>query len=168
MTFDKKQISLGLLSGVVIGAATLGTIGVSAQSTGGGETFLDRVSTTFGIDKAELEAERDAFREEKKAEHQEARAEHVAGLVEAGTLTQEQADELAELKDGFKAEIEALKESEDASREDFQALKEARKADVEAWAEANSIDLDDIRPEKGELGGRHGHHGARGGFGPGV
>ena len=165
MALDKKNLAVGLMAGVVIGGATLGTIGVSAQE--GEASLADRIANRFSISSEEVQTEIDGFREERKAERQEARAEaraeHLAGLVESGTLTQAQADELTAMKDEMKAEIEALKEAGEVDRDAIKELKEEAKAELEAWAEAEGLDLEDLKPERdGE--GRKGFRGF-GGFG---
>ena len=159
MKLEKKNLAMGLMAGVVIGGATLGTIGVSAQQAD--QSLADRLADRFSISGEEVQTEIDAFRSENKqerqAERQAARAEYIAGLVADGTLTQEQADAFTELKDDFKAEISALKDS-DAEREEIKAAYEAAKEEIQAWADAEGIDLDSLKADKGE-GRGHGRKG---------
>ncbi len=98
----------------------------------------------------------------RQAEREENRAEFIAELVSDGTLTQEQADELATLKDEIKAELEALKES-GADHGEIKSLMEENRAAIEAWADSEGIDLESIRPEHASGEGRKDH---RMGHGP--
>ena len=160
-------LKAGGLSLAVLVGSTVAVTAASAHNGGGAEDRAERIST-YAEENNVSESEAQTFFEEKKAERQaersEKRAERIAGLVEAGTLTQTQADELTALKDGFKAEAETLKES-GAEREDIKAAMEENRAEVEAWADAQGINLDDIKPERGEGDhkGHRGGHGARDG-----
>lgn len=158
MGVDKKNLAMGLMAGVVIGGATLGTIGVSAQSSD--TSVADRIADRFSLSSDEVQAEFDAIREEKMEAHEAEHAERIAGFVEDGTLTQEQADALEARREEMKAAREELKNS-DLSREEMKAQMQEAKEEFKAWAEEQGIDLEAIRPEKGE--GRRGH-GHRGGF----
>ncbi len=119
------------------------------------QEHISELSERFNLDESEVQAYFDEKREEHEAEREEERAEHIASLVENGTLTQEQSDELKNLHDGFREEIDSLKESE-ADREEVRTLMDEKRAEIEAWAEAEGIDLEDIRPEMGRKGEKHG------------
>ena len=156
-------LKTGGLSLAVLVGSTLAVTAASAHHGGTEEQRAERIST-YAEDNNVSEAEAQTFFEEKKterqAEHAVKRAEHIASLIEAGTLTQTQADELTALKDGFKAEVGTLKES-GAEREDIKAAMESNRSEVEAWADAQGINLDDIKPERGE-GDHKGHRGGHG------
>ena len=164
MTVQKTIATAGVGAAIVAGSL-LAVTAVNAQTISS-DKQAERVSELaerFSLDEADVKA----FFEEKKAEHQaereEERAEFVAGLVADGTLTQVQADELTALREATKAEVDALRES-GAEREEIKTLMEEKKAEIEAWAEAQGIDLDSIRPEKDEGHRGRGHHGPRGDF----
>jgi len=160
-------LKAGGISLAVLVGSTLAVTAASAHHGGTEEQRAEKISN-YAEKNDVSESEAEAYFEEKKATRQaergEKRAEHIAGLIETGTLTQTQANELTILKDGFKGEVEALKES-GAEREEIKAAMEENRSEVEAWAEAQGINLDDIKPERGEgeRKGQRGGHGSRGG-----
>jgi len=153
MNVTKSLSTLGVGAAVVAGSMLAVTAASAHSSTAQQTQRVSELSERFNLDETEVQAYFDEKKTEKQAEKAEARAERVAELVTAGTLTQEQADELATFKDGFKAEITALKES-GAERDEIKTAMEANRAEVKAWAEAQGIDLNDIKPEKGKKYGR--------------
>ena len=161
MNVSKTVSTIGVGAAIVAGSM----LAVTAASAHGGseEKQAERASALaerFNLDESEVQSYFEDQRTERKAEREAKRAEHISGLVEAGTLTQTQADELIALKDETKASIEELKESGAEKEEIKSAMEESRSA-VEAWASEQGINLDDIRPEGKEKGGR-GHHGPKG------
>ena len=160
-----NKVNLIKASGISLAVVAGSMLAVTAANAHRGgvseEDRAERVSELaerFNLDESEVQSYFEEKKEERRGEREEKRAEHLAGLVEAGTVTQEQADELTALKDDFKSEVEALKES-GAEREELKTLMDEKKAEVEAWAEAEGLNLDDIRPERGE--GKRGHYGPR-------
>ena len=145
------------ISAAIVAGSLLAVTAANAQRGGVSEEErqerITELSERFNLDESEVQAYFEEKREERKAEREERRAEFVAGLVESGTLTQEQADELTVLKDSLREDVQALKEA-DGDKEEIKALMEEMKAEVEAWANEQGIDLDDIRPDKGEKRGQ--------------
>jgi hypothetical protein len=157
MNISKSITTLGVGAAIVAGSMMAVTVASAQSSPEQKAERVSELSERFNLDETEVQA----YFEEKKSEHQakrtEMRAEHVAGLVEAGTLTQEQADELSALKDSFKTEVVALKDS-GADHEEIKTAMQGNRAEVEAWADAEGINLDNIKPEHGE---KRGHKGMR-------
>lgn len=145
------------ISLAVLVASLLAVSAASAHFSGGGkEQQQERVTELaerFNLDENEVETYFEEKRVEHQAEREEKRAEHMASLVEAGTLTQEQADELTAMREATRDQVKALRDS-GAEREEIKTLMEEKHAEVEAWADAQGLSLDDIRPEHGR---RHGH-----------
>lgn len=151
-----KQLVMGLAAGAIIGGTVLGTIGVSAQETA--TTLPDRIADRFGISSEEVKEEFQAHREEKQAVRQAAFTEHLQSKVDDGTITAEQKT-LVEAKFAeMREERQALKD-QDLTREERRAEREAHREELQAWANDNGIDLEAIRPEKGEGMGRPMRHG---------
>lgn len=157
------ELSKSLLSAGVITAVAAGSFaGVSAVNAHGGngevrQELIDRIAEDTGADPATVEASFEAIREERRAEREAARAEYLDSLVADGTLTQEQRDALEAKKDEMKAAKEALKD-QDLSHEEIRAMMQEARDEFKAWAEKQGINLEDIKPERGEGFGRHGHH----------
>jgi hypothetical protein len=163
MNITKSLSTLGVGAAIVTGSMMAVTMASAHSST---EQKADRVSELaerFDLEESEVQSYFDEKKTANQAEREAAQAEHVDGLIEAGTLTQTQADELTALKDGFKTEIESLKDS-GADRDAIKAAMEDNRSEIKAWAEAQGIDLGDIKPERGE--GKKGHKGHGGGHGP--
>lgn len=159
MNVSKTVSTIGVGAAIVAGSMLAVTV-ASAHSGVSEEKQSERVSALaerFNLDESEVQSFFDDQRAEHREEHEAKRAEHIKELIESGTLTQAQADELIALKDEAKSSIEALKES-DADREEIKKLMEENRSKVEAWASEQGINLEDLRLEGHEKGG-HGHHG---------
>jgi hypothetical protein len=162
MNLTKTASTIGVGAAIVAGSL-LAVTAVSAHGGGSEDKQAERVSSLaerFNLDEAEVQTYFEEQKAEREAEREAKRAEHMSGLVEAGTLTQAQADELIALKDEAITSIQELKES-GADREEIKAVMDENRAAVEAWASEQGVNLDDIRPEGHEKGGR-GHHGPKG------
>lgn len=156
-----KAISTVGIGAAIIAGSLLAVTAASAHE--GGKSTQDERATAiaerFNLDETEVKA----YFEEQKAEHQAKRetkaAEHISSLVEAGILTQAQADELKTMKEEARASADKLKD-EGGDREALKSLMEENRTKVEAWATSKGINLDDIRP-KGAEKGDHDQHGPR-------
>ena len=157
MKATKAITTAGVGAAIVVGSML--AVNLASAQTSQEDRQAERASQLaekLGVESSAVEAAFAELKEERRAEREAARAEFVAGLVSDGTLTQAQADQLTAFKDEFKTEVEALKES-GAERDEIKAAMEENRAEIEAWAEAEGLNLDDIRPEKGE--GRKGRRG---------
>jgi|SRR6056297_2103549 len=149
----------GLTVAVVAGSALAVTAANAHQSGGSEQDQAARVTEfaeQFGLEESEVQTYFNEKREERQVERAQKQAEYISGLVEAGTLTQEQSNKMTLLRDEFLAEIQELKES-GAERDQIRAALKENRAKFESWAESESINLDEIKPvkSKGHRGGRH-------------
>ena len=153
-----------LAAGVVTSVAAIGLIGLpsaSAQEGSFASGIASSLAERFNLSEAEVETfldeQRDTFRAERQEARAEARAERLAELVEDGTLTQEQADTMTEMKEAMQAEKQELKD-QDLSREEIREAMSELREEFQTWAEEEGIDLEEIR-------GDHDKKGRRGGSG---
>ena len=159
MKSNKTLLAAGVVTAVV-GASAVGLNSASAHPGDNGEarqSFISSLAERFSLDQTEVETFLDEKQDERKAQKQEAKQEHIAGLIEDGTLTQEQADALETKYEELREQKESLRD-QDLTREEMRALMMDAKEDLENWTEEQGIDLDSIRPDKGTFKGRRGHH----------
>ena len=161
MNISKTISTVGVGAAIVVGSM-FAVNAVGAHS--GGDVSDDRaaaIAEKLGVNSDQVKEAFEEIHAEKKAEREEQKAEHLAGLIADGTLTQEQADALQAKHEELREAKEALKE-QDLTREEIREQMQEAKDEFRAWAEEQGIDLEEIRPE----GGREGHKGGhRGGFG---
>ncbi len=103
----KKRLSIFLIGTAVSVVAVVGAFAglAAAQSNdddGDSQTFVERVAAFLGIESDDLESAMQQVKEEIQSERRDAK---FSELVEAGTLTQEEADAIKEWQDS-KPEIE--------------------------------------------------------------
>ena len=84
---------LGTTAGLIGALALAGAAFADEGPADGGprDSMKDRVAEILGIDRADLDSAMSTARDEHKEAKQD---ERLAALVEAGTITQEQADEI--------------------------------------------------------------------------
>ena len=153
MNINSKMASVAIVSAIA-GASFIGANTASAHSGDG--SLVSRIAERFGVSETEVQEVVDELKEERQAEREAARAEHLDALVADGTLTAEQRAELEVFDDKRQAQREELK-AQDLTKQEVREAMEALRDEVEAWAESEGVDLDSIRPERdGEH--RRGHH----------
>ena len=143
MNINSKLASVAVVSAIA-GATFLGANTASAQATG--ESLVSRIAERFSVSETEVQEVLDEYKADKQEEREAARDEHLTELVTDGVLTEEQRAEL----EAFGEEKRTLKEElrdQDLSREEIREAMEGIRDEIEAWAEAEGIDLDDIRPD---------------------
>lgn len=156
----KKSIVVGATA-LTIGAGSL--VGLSAVGAmhGPNGDLAEKLAAEFNLNQAEVEDflqnNWEENMAERQAERQAQRQEQLDQLVSEGKLTQSQADELAAIEATHRQDIEDLHDSEDFNRETMKELRDSFREEIKAWADDNDVDLDDIRPPKGERGESHDH-----------
>lgn len=163
MKISKSMLAAGVVTTVAVGSV-VGTSLVSAHPGTDNASIVDKIASTFNLNKDEVEAVFEEARDERHQEMETKHAERLSSLVEAGTLTQDQANALAAKHDEMQATRESLKD-QDLTREEMKDQMEAAREEFKTWAEEQGIDLESIRPEKGE-GPRMGGHGGHRHMGP--
>ncbi|MEO6513107.1 MAG: hypothetical protein ABIR37_00315 [Candidatus Saccharimonadales bacterium] len=162
MQIVKKSLLVGA------GVATIGLAGLSGAgiasaatttSTTGNGSLVDKISSTFHLDKSKVQAVFDADRQSHKADMEAKRTAALKQAVTDNKLTQAQADHIT----AAWKEIDALRgttKPDDMSSTTRDQIKQ-KMTDLRDWLKAQNIDLRSIDG----LGGRgHGH-----GFGgPGM
>ncbi len=87
----KKVILIALLAAVVLAVSIGGVVlAQEATTTSSGNTLLARVAAILGIDQQKVE---DAFNQARREQQSEALTNRLKALVEAGKITQAQADQ---------------------------------------------------------------------------
>ena len=164
----KKRIILPALALGIL--TTAGFWGANQALANGGEFhegLVQRLTEKFGLNQTEVEEVMSEYRGEHRgqmqAERQSQREESLSQAVSDGKITQAQKDSyLAKM-----AELQANRPAlADLTPEEHQANKESHRAEMETWAEANGLDLDDLHPLMGKGLKGDGQH--RGGFGRGF
>lgn len=155
MKISKNVLAAGLVT--VATGTLLGVSSVTAQSSDtSAETIVDKIVSTFNLDREEVEAVFEEHREQKHEERQAHWEERLADLVEEGSLTQDQANRLHELHTEHHEKIEALRE-QGADRDEIHDQIQQHRDDMKSWAEEEGIELDGLQMFNGPRGfGRHG------------
>jgi len=146
-----------LIAMAVTSIATGSIIGISAVSAhGGGENkneLVTKLAEKFNVDASEVESVFKKQHAEMKAEREVKRTERLQALVDAGTITAEQKTALEAKFEEMATTRQALK-NQDLSLEEIHAKMDEGRSAIESWAKEQGINLKDIRPEGGQMGGR--------------
>ncbi|MBT5475258.1 MAG: hypothetical protein HOB24_07315 [Chloroflexi bacterium] len=173
----KRKITLGVTAGL-LGAFALAGAAFAQEVTADGEnprdSIKDRVAEILGIDRDALDTAMSTARDE----HRKASLnERLTALVEAGAITEAQADEIDAWEDSKPEVMDDLMKlgrghctGDDVSIEarlaalvEQEVITQAEADEITAWTEAKPDHLDDLRQElKGDRDGegrrgRHGH-----------
>ncbi len=146
---------------VTIGLASVAGIGVaSAASSSGdssGNNLVDKIASTFNLDKSKVQAVFDANHQEHEAKRQANIEAKLTQAVKDGKLTETQKSaivaKLTEIRADMDANRDAMKDKTPAERK---AAREQKRTDLETWAKQNNIPTEYLRFVMG------GHHGPGG------
>lgn len=172
----KRKITLGVITGF-LGVFALAGTALAQERPADGTTHNsvnDRIAEILGIDRETLDSAIETARKEYREAKQDKR---LAVIVEAGTITQEQADEIDVWKDTKPEVMDSLKK---LTREyggirgnleatlnilvEKEAITQAEANEIIVWKDAQPAYLDELREElKGErdVKGPKGGHGQR-------
>lgn len=127
---------LGLVAVGTVFGATL--IAVAAEDGADYPPIIQALADRFDLNPDDV---KEVFDERHEAKHGEMQQRHegkLDGAVEAGTLTEEQKDELLQKMSEFRSKMEEQKDLSPAER--FEAMKE-HKEELKTWADENDVDL---------------------------
>jgi TolA-binding protein len=131
----------------------------SETSSGPMSSLIDRIASTFNIDKSKLQTLFDDEKEIRESERTSERSERLQALVDDGTISATQ-------KSAIEAKIDEMKNERETNRDDLKNLSEderrekmeEKRSELEAWANSQNLNLNDLR---GILGGGPGGFGDR-------
>lgn len=154
MNIAKKSLLVG--AGVAtIGLAGLSGAGVasaaSSASTSGNNSLVDKIASTFNLDKSKVQAVFDQNRADRMANMETKRADALKQAVADGKITQAQADHIT----AAWKEIDALRgttKPQDMSQATRDQIKQ-KMDDLRDWIKAQNIDMRSL----GLMGAGHGH-----------
>ncbi len=141
----------------VTAAGIAGTGIVSAQSqVTQSSSLVDKIASTFNLNKSEVQKVFDENRQEKETQHQQQFKEKLDQAVKEGKLTQDQETKLLAKLDELRKFRESLKDKSMSERKD--AMK-TKMEEFKKWLTDNKIPSE-YAPMGGH--GPHGHHGPQG------
>jgi len=167
----KRKLMLGTTAGLIGALAITGATFADEGPADSGprDSMKDRVAEILGIERETLDSAMSTAREEHKEAKQD---ERLVALVEAGTITREQADKIDAWEDSKPEIMDSLKwlaKEYGGVRGDFEAtvatlveqevITQAEADEIIGWIEAKPEYLDELRGERdGERKGRRGQH----------
>lgn len=157
----KQLIAAGIVG--TVGIAGLTTFGIANAETSSSSSdnpmssLVDKIASTFNLDKSKVQEVFDAERTEHETQREAKQAEKLQALVDDGTITAAQKTAIETKIKEMKAEREANKDSlKDLSDEERKAKMDEKRSALETWATEQGLELSDL---KGILGGGPGGHG---------
>lgn len=168
----KKMNKKSLIAASIVGAVGAGIVGTGAMVSAESNTtshdpmssLVDKLSSTFHLDKAKVQEVFDQQRVEMGAKHEQEVNSRLDALVTAGTITSAQ-------KSAIQTKLAELKKERDAHRDTMKSLSEterkaamdSKRAELEKWASEQGLDLSKL---DGVFRGPAGHGGLGGPGGP--
>ena len=146
--------AIGLLA--LVGIGTAGAI--SAEESNSYPSIVQKLVERFNLNAGEVEEVFDEFRGERHQEMQVRFEERLDEAVNGGDLTEEQKQAMLAKLQEFQQEREANREAfQNMTREERQEASQAKRAELEAWAEENGIEMENLF--LGPMGPKGGHQG---------
>lgn len=157
-TLTKSLIAAGIVA--TAGAGGLVTANIASAETSSLKTdtsmssLIDKISSTFNVDKSKVQALFDEEKNSREAEREKMQTERLQKLVDDGTITAAQKSaivkKIAEMKTERESSREEMKNLTDEERKEKM---DEKKTELESWAKEQGLDLAKL---KGVLGGGHG------------
>lgn len=139
---QKKTIGLAAAA-VTLGAASilgLSTVSAATSSNNGEGSLVDKIASTFNLDKDKVQEVFDADRAEHDAEHEAKLEERLAQAVKDGKITEDQKAKIIAKTKELKTEMENSRdEFKNMTEDERHAHMEQQRKDLEQWAKDNDI-----------------------------
>lgn len=108
----------------------------SAESSTNGNSLVDKIATTFNLNKDEVQKVFDEDRQTHESERQAKTKERLEQAVKDGKLTQEQVDKILAKQQEMESSMNDLR---DQTEEERKAAMETKRTELEEWAKNNNI-----------------------------
>lgn len=154
MKISKSMLAAGAVTTVAVASlAGIGTASAHQGNNGNGDSIVDRLSTTFGLNREEVQTVFDEQKSERQEMRRENREKNLQGLVDSGVISEDQKNALDAKNEERKAAMKELK-SQDLTKEEMRTQMNELRSEFKAWASEQGINLDNIHPEGHEKGDR--------------
>lgn len=161
-----KSLSKPLLIGgalTAIGLSTVAGVGIaSAESGNQGDGLVDKIASTFNLNKNEVQKVFDEAHNERQAKHEERVNERLQKMVDEGAITVEQKSAIQAKLTEIRAHHDIKKsEHKNLSPEERKATMDEQRTQLESWAKEHDLDLSELRGIFRSINGHHtpGHEG---------
>lgn len=164
-TLNKTLIVVSVIGAAGI-SALVGDAVVNAESGASSDGpmsgLVDKIASTFNLDKSKVQDVFDDQRAEMESQREQKISERLDALVSDGTITESQKSAIKTKHAELKKEREANKgEFKELSDEERKTKMDEKRTELESWAEEQGIDLTKIKGVFGGPGGRGGLGGPR-------
>lgn len=139
-------ISGALVTAGIVGLVTTQAVN-AANDTSGHQGLVDRIASTFNLNKSDVQKVFDEEHQSRQAERQQKFEERVKQAVDDGKISQDLADQLIAKQKEMQAYRDSIK---DKSAEERRSLMKAKHEEMKKWLEDNKIDKSLFGP----MGGR--------------
>lgn len=154
-----KTLIVGTIAGT-LGAGALATGAVASAESGASTRtdpmngLVDKIASTFKLEKAKVQEVFDARRSEMETKRQQEVDDKLTTLVNEGTITSAQKSAIEEKLAEMKKERESNKNTfKNMTTDERKAAMDKKKAELEAWAKEQGLDLTKL---SGVFGGPRG------------
>lgn len=145
MNYKKPLLVAGAVTSIgaasVLGLATAS----AATNNSGNDTLVDKLATTFNLNKDDVQKVFDEERKANEAERQAKVEERLDQAVKDGKITEEQKAKILAKIEEMKADHPDPAELENKTPAEMKALMEQKRKDLEAWAEQNDIPMEYLK-----------------------
>ncbi len=147
------------IAAVAVTAITMYGANQIMAFNGGGQhdVLIQKLATTFGKSETEVQTVFNQYRTEQQETREAEFESRLGAAVSEGKLTEAQKQLVVTKHAELQAQHEAdFANKEAMTKEEWQAKRQAEHDSLDSWAESNGIDLSDVMPERGSMGGGKG------------
>lgn len=146
-----------VISGALVTAGIAGLVTTqavnAANDTTGQQSLVDRIATTFNLNKSDVQKVFDEEHTAREAQRSAKFEERVKQAVDDGKISQDLADQLIAKQKEMQTYRDSIK---DKSAEERRSLMKAKREEMSKWLRDNNIDRSLLAPLDGHGLGRHG------------
>lgn len=138
-SFKQTLVAGATVATLGLGLAGAGIASADSAAANGQTSLIDKLATTFNLNKDQVAAVFQQDRQDHLAQEQQNRAQRLAQAVTDGKLTQAQADHIT----AAQKDIESLMSQSEPGQEDDATRTSIRQKmdELRTWAQDNNVDL---------------------------